>query len=237
MTRNLLIISALFLAIVFPKCLYPQTESDIKPQAQNRNKGLLYGVVVTPKFYEEEHPFLLNGDFNNYKLYYKDYVFNNVKLRYNIHNQSVVYYQEKNNAIPSFIKLPANYIKQFIIKEKTKNKVYKSVNQYNLPNTKIKFYEVKYENHLTYLVGYLKSMTENLTLSSSQYKFKRRSKHFVILNGKAHQIRRPRDIYKLFEDKEDQIKKHKRRKHLSLRPKTPQDIIQILKFYEQLKFN
>jgi hypothetical protein len=96
---------------------------------------------------------------------------------------------------------------------------------------------VKYENHLSYITGYIKDMTETFTLNRVNYKFNKREKHYIVVDGVAHRIRRARDIYNLFEEKKKELKKFRRKNNLRLRTKFPDDIVDLLKYYEQITYN
>lgn len=227
-------INLIFL-LVFPLQLVAQNGGE--KSTGNIKSELLYGVVTTPRFYKDDHPFLVDGQFNNFQIHYKDYIYDSMRLRYNLNKQSLVYYQDISETVPRFIQLNPNYVNEFTTNVNNRTVHFKSGNHYNYPDSRIIFYEVKHENHLSYIVGYIKDMTETFTLNQVNYKFNKREKHYVVVDGEAHRIRRSRDIYNLFEEKKKELKKYRRKNGLKLRTKYPRDIVELLKYYEQITYN
>ena len=193
--------------------------------------GRLYQEVKTNI---EGHPYLFDNKFYKSSIVYKGKEYANRLIKYNIHNQEVIFYQAVDSTLPRFIKLNQNYLNEFRIKfyssELTFTNKFSQVE--GLPK-EIKYYELVHNSKIKYLIGNYKSINELSTIDNKDEYILEES-HFLIIDNILHKIKNKRDIYSIYKKDKNKIKAFIKSKHLNISIKNRYDLIELLIYCESL---
>lgn len=180
------------------------------------------------------HPYLFENKFYKSIIVYKDTEYANRLIKYDIHNQEVIFYQEVDPTLPRFIKLNQNDVSEFRImfysSELTFTNKFSQVKR--LPK-EIKYYELVYDSKIKYLIGRYKTINKFTTIDNED-EYHLAESHFLIIDNILYKIKNKRDIYTIYKKDKKKIKAFIKSKHLNINIANPYDLIELLIYCESL---
>lgn len=157
--------------------------------------GRLYQEIKTNVL---GHPFLFDNKFYKSSIVYKGKEYANRLIKYNIHNQDVIFYQDVDSTLPRFIKLNQNYLSEFRIKVYSSELTFTNkFSQVEDLSKEIKYYELVHDGRIKYIIGRFKTILEMSTINNKD-KYEETEMHFLIINDNLHKIKNKRDIYSIY---------------------------------------
>jgi hypothetical protein len=197
-------------------------------------KELMIGVVYTPKYYTNAHPFLFKN-FVEAKLIHKDEVYENIRLNYDLMQQVLVYQQKMAKHLPQLIKINSSYVNSFTLYGQNNTpQLFKRFPSLDNLNSRIQYYEILYQGETTLILGREKKHFDPVSTQRQEDRFAMIRLFYIIKNGRAYRVKNRRDVIKILEDEKKAMKAFKRKHNLKPSPKNPGDMISLLKFYDQL---
>ncbi len=193
-------------------------------------------VLVNGKYFENIYrldlgsPYYVSDDFANGHIEIRGNEFNNVPLRYNIHDQTlqvrVVDGQSANIILPpvSFISAFSIYDKEFTLHTSAQNEL-------------IFLFKLYEGTHLDGFSGFEKKRNISYHIpKTTAYKFSdTRQNYFVLINGQLFEITSKRKFLKLFDDSlHKDMKKFMRKQSINIRNISEVELKTLLKFSESI---
>ncbi len=225
------IVPIVLLLFVFSKIM-AQKEID---NTTSDYKDLLYGVVYETEYYKSgQHPFFLDNNFFNSTVVFKNNTYENVKLKYDLYNQDLILFQDLYQNQPRFIKLNTFFIDRFALTTDNGTEyIFASLKEIPDLNKRFKYFEIKYENELIFVIGRDKVLQRN-TMNNWENNFLENQRYYLIKDKKVLLIRGKGDLYKALKDRKKEIKQYVKQNKLKISLTDIESISKLLKFYEEL---
>ncbi len=194
---------------------------------------ILYGLVYEPENSTAfGHPFFLEEDIQKATLWFNGDKIEDVFVKYDLYNQTLVLSQNLKINKYNFIILNSRSIDKFEIIDKNNNtfKFIPSSAHPGLPS-EIVFYEVVYSNRIKYLIG-RKKVIELINDNKSRYLQEQRN--YFIINSELYEANNRREIYNLFGNYKKEIKRYVKKNKIRVKRNSVKEITQLIIFYEKL---
>ncbi len=177
------------------------------------------------------HPFFLSNDFENGHIVIHDKTYNDIKLKYNIFNESLVLMNYKYSPL-AFLP-PMGFISEFSVS----NHLFR---KYHYPDSEEKFYEIIYDGEIKCLYAWQKKRAESHhNVSFSAYRFHdAQKKNFLFINDKLMPYKSKRNFLKLFpKEYKETILKYFKENKISLKHSSDKHISGLITYCEELVIN
>jgi hypothetical protein len=202
--------------------------------------SIKYNELLLGKVYQQGskridgHPFIESTDFHLCKLTYRDIVYENLMVNYDLENQEIILYQTFNLSVPSYIILNSGIISDFEIKVNNRICHFSSAfNKIKGINTEIRFYEVIHNGKTKYIVGRNKQIKE-LAINGKIDSYIQTQFNYLIVNDNLTRVSNKKDLLNALPGFSKEIRSFIKQNNLKIRVDNYNDIQKLLSFYDSL---
>jgi hypothetical protein len=184
---------------------------------------------LEPTRTNEQHPFYLDSDWIDGAVHYNGDWYRNVSLLYDITSDKLVteYYFNGNPML-----LVKEKLDQFSLGQRYFKKFFKEDFKNSLPATG--FYEVLYNGQTMLIARREKKMQDRIEGMKVQIDFEEKYRYFILRNGEFLPIRSKKSMYKLLEDKKQELKQRVREEKLNFKLNREQSFSRMAALYDSL---
>jgi hypothetical protein len=169
-----------------------------------------------------EHPYF-NDDWTDGSVYYEGQHYGPVPLLYDLSTDKLV----TENAHGAPMQLISRKIKYFTLNQHV------FVNMRDSQVLKEGFYDLLYDGKTKVYAQRKKALQKNISGTELQKKFEESVRYFIYKEGSYFLVKNKKDVFTLFEDQKDPLKKFVRASHLHFRPSMETAIRQMAQFYDK----
>lgn len=201
----------------------------ISPINAQVNSNILYGKVFSENhYYKKHHPYFLNNTFYEGSVFYRNKLYNDISLKYDICNQKLIAYQLINKELVNFLELETNYIDSFILITPYEKIKFITSSKLDSISKKGLFYEELYCGKVNFYIEYIKILKD----SDGYIKFQLNKNYYLIYKGHVHKIKTKKQLYNIFFQNKKEMRTFKRKNKINLNLRKKHSISDFLSHLE-----